>query len=118
MKRLQPESRIQRGVIAYLRAVGLVPVHVPNGSKLAGTPEQRARTGARLKADGLMPGFPDLLVYASDGRVGHMEIKAEANYQQDTQKACAALLARLGHHYAVVRSIDDARETLEEWGWI
>lgn len=98
--------------------MGFVPVHVPNGSKLAGTADQRARAGHRLKNDGMMPGFPDLVVYASGGRVGHIEVKAEGNYQQDTQKAVQAMLEQLGHRYAVCRSGADLVDTLRAWGWI
>jgi hypothetical protein len=118
VKRKQPESAIQRDILKGLKALGFVAVHVPNGSKLAGSPEQRARAGKRLKADGMLPGFPDLIVYASGGRVGHIEVKAEGNYQQDTQKAVQAMLEGMGHHYAVCRSILDVPETLNKWGWL
>lgn len=117
MKYNQPESRAQREILKHLRTKGFFPVHVPNGSKLAGTPDQRARAGARLKADGMVPGFPDLLVYAPDGRMGHIEVKAEGAYQQQTQKDCQARLADMGHLYAVCRSIADVDETLAEWGF-
>ena len=118
MKRTQHESILQRGLIRDLRAMGFVAVHVPNGTLLAGNPDQRARQGARLKADGMMPGFPDLLVYGSGARVGHIEVKAEGNYQQDTQKACQAMLQTMGHNYAVCRSAADLVETLQAWGWV
>lgn len=117
MKNRQPESRLQRAIVDYLAKTGYRAVHVPNGSKLAGTPEQRARAGARLKADGMVPGWPDLLVYGAGGRIGHIEVKAEGSYQQDTQKACERWLKGRGHLYAVCRSIDDVDETLRQWGW-
>lgn len=113
-----PESVLQRAIIKYLGEVGIWAVHVPNGSKLAGSPEQRARTGARLKADGLAPGFPDLVLYAADGRVGHIEVKSERGYHEVTQKACQSKLEALGHRYAVCRSLEDVEETLEQWGWL
>lgn len=113
-----PESRIQRQILTYLRGVGFFPVHVPNGSKLAGSEQQRKRAGARLKLDGLYPGFPDLVVYGSGGRVGHIEVKAEGSYQQATQKDCEARLSDMGHRYAICRSVDDVVETLNEWGWL
>lgn len=118
MKRAQPESAIQRDLLRDLRSMGFVAVHVPNGSKLAGTERQRRMAGARLKSEGMLPGFPDLLVYASGGRIGHIEVKAEGNYQQPTQKACQAMLEDMGHRYAVCRSGADLIETLRAWGWI
>lgn len=118
MKNAQPESRLQRAILTHLRGLGFFPVHVPNGSKLAGTPEQRKRAGARLKADGLVPGFPDLIVLGTEGRTGFIEVKAEGSYQQDTQKACEARMKAMGHHYAVCRSLDDVDETLARWGWL
>jgi hypothetical protein len=114
----QPESELQKKIVPYLRKRGFYVVHVPNGSKLAGTKRQRAMRGARLKAEGTVPGFPDLLVYAAGGRVGHIEVKAEGNYQQPTQKACQLELQRLGHLYAVCRSMADVDETLQRWGWL
>ena len=117
MKKAQPESRLQQAIVQYLRARGFFVVHVPNGSKLSGTSQQRAMTGTRLKAEGTVAGFPDLLVYASGGRVGHIEVKVEGNYQQPSQKACQAALEGLGHHYAICRSLNDVDETLRGWGW-
>lgn len=118
MKNRQPESRLQRDIISFILAAGFRAVHVPNGSKLAGTPEQRARAGARLKADGLVPGFPDLLIYGPGQRIGHIEVKAPAGRVQDTQRACQAWLEALEHKYAVCRSTDDVARTLREWGWL
>lgn len=118
MRRAQPESRLQRAILKRIAALGFTAVHVPNGAKLAGNEAQRRKAGARLKADGVMAGFPDLLVYGSQGRIGHVEVKVEGNYQTDTQKRCQAFLTALGHHYAVCRSQEDVDETLQRWGWL
>lgn len=117
-RKAQPESELQRAIVPYLRAKGFYVAHVPNGSKLAGNPRQRAMRGARLKAEGTVPGFPDLLVYHDNGRVGHIEVKAEGNYQQPAQKACQAELQTRGHLYSVCRSMADVDETLIRWGWL
>lgn len=114
---MRPETTLQRSIRAHLTAKGLTSVHVPNGATLSGDKDARARQMANLKRDGLLPGFPDLVVYASQGRVGHIEVKCEGNYQTDTQKAVAALLGDLGHNYAVCRSLADVDETLGKWGW-
>jgi len=72
---------------------------------------------ANLKRDGLTPGFPDLLVYGKGGKIGHIEVKVEGNYQTASQKECERWLAEFGHNVAVCRSIEDIDETLARWGW-
>jgi hypothetical protein len=71
-----------------------------------------------LKADGLRAGFPDLICIASGGRCGFMEIKREGEKLGENQIHWAGALEHLGHQHAVVRSIEDAAETLQKWGWI
>ena len=84
---------------------------------LGGDSTKRAIQMASLKRDGLMIGFPDLLVYASGGRIGHIEVKTAKGKQEPSQIACQAWLEGLGHRYAVCRSIDDVAAALEAWGW-
>ena len=114
---MRPETQLQRSIRQHLGLKGYTSVHVPNGATLSGDKDARARQMANLKRDGLLPGFPDLLVYAPGGRVGHIEVKCEGGRQTDTQKAVAGLLDGLGHHYAVCRSLADVDETLASWGW-
>ena len=118
MRKAQPESRLQQDIVKHLRARNFFAVHVPNGSKLAGTAEQRERTGHRLKLEGAVSGFPDLLVYGKGGRIGHIEVKTEGNYQTASQKECARWLTECGQLVAVCRSIADVDETFAGWGWI
>ena len=111
------EKTIQRSVIAYLKARDITTVHVPNGSVLAGGPRERAMQTNALKAMGMRPGFPDLVLLGRNGRVGFMEVKREGEKQSEAQIHWHGALEYLGHRYAVVRSIEDAAETLERWGW-
>lgn len=114
---MRMETQIQRSIRRYLTHRGYVAVHVPNGATLRGDEDQRKRQMHNLKLDGLLPGFPDLIVYGKDGRIGHIEVKVEGGRQQPTQKECQGMLEQLGHRYAICRSIDDAAETLSKWGW-
>jgi VRR-NUC domain len=114
---MRPETRLQRDIRMYLRVRGYRSVHVPNGSVLAGDATKRAIQMNALKRDGLMPGFPDLLVYAPDGRVGHIEVKCEGGKVSETQKDVRRWMDEWGHKYAVCRSLEDVAETLEGWGW-
>ena len=113
----QSERTIQRAIRQYLAAQGFISAHVPNGASLAGNAKRRAMQMNNLKGDGLVVGFPDLIVMGTDARVGFMEVKAEGGKQNDNQKAVQSWMERDGHKYAVVRSVDDAKETLSEWGW-
>ncbi len=120
MKRGQPEYALQCVVVDYLTHLPCVGFfhHSPNGSKLHGTKEQRQRTGGRLKRAGTQAGYPDLTLYASGGRIGHLELKAEKGSLSDSQKAVRTTLEALGHRYAVVRHTDDVDAALREWGWV
>lgn len=115
---MRPETALQRLIRQYVAAAGFHSVHVPNGAVLSGGPEQRARQMGSLKRDGLMPGFPDLLIYGRGQRIGHMEVKTPRGRQEDSQKAAQAWLEGLGHKYELVRSVDDAAAALRTWGWI
>lgn len=116
-KNAQPESKLQQDIVKYLRASGYVVAHVPNGFKMPGTKSQRMARGARLKREGLLAGFPDLLIYAPQGRIGHIEVKAPGGTQTQSQKGVQALLEGLGQSYAICRSVDDVKGTLGDWGW-
>jgi len=115
---MRPESALQRLIRQHLSLRGFDSVHVPNGAVLAGDKLKRSRQMASLKADGLLPGFADLLVYASGGRIGHIEVKTPTGTIHPSQKACKAWLESLGHHYAICRSTDDVDKALANWGWV
>ncbi len=115
---MKPESVIQRDVRKYLTVLGLTTVSVPNGSHLAGDRMARIRQMAAMKADGLMPGWPDLQVLGQHAKIGFLEIKTPKGTLTQAQTNVQAMLARMGHHVAVVRSVDDTREALRSWGWL
>lgn len=114
---MRPETRLQRDLRTYLGMQGYRTVAVPNGATLRGTAHQRAVQMSNLKLDGLCPGFPDMIVYGPQGRIGHIEVKVECRYQSAEQKRVQTWLTSWDHLYAVCRSIADVDETLERWGW-
>lgn len=114
----QPERQIQRAIRRYLNGMGYRTVAVPNGSQLAGGPVSRAKQMSALKLDGLTPGFPDLIVFASGGRVGFIEVKAEDGRMSEEQITVRHWMQAEGHKHSVCRSIDDVTDTLKTWGWI
>lgn len=58
------ETEHQKRCVEYARQTGFGPylLAIPNGTQLAGSPSQRARYMASLKAMGLKPGAADLLL--------------------------------------------------------
>lgn len=115
---MKPESAIQRQVIAYLRGRGIAAVAVPNGAQLAGDGKARAMQMNAMKRDGLMVGFPDLILFRPAIPVcGFVEVKVEGGKLSEAQGKTITWLQSLGHPVAVVRSIEDIEDTLLAWGW-
>ncbi len=114
---MRPETRLQRSLRTMFATRGFRTVAVPNGATLRGDAKERAIQMANLKRDGLCVGFPDLIVFGSQGRIGFVEVKCEGEKLRDTQIEVQGWLSELGHKHAVCRSIDDVDETLGNWGW-
>jgi len=114
---VRPESDLQRAIREHLADRGYQSVSVPNGAVLRGDKAQRGRQMCNLKRDGLMVGFPDLLIYGHSGRVAHIEVKTPQGKVSPAQEAVAAWLAQWGHKYALCRSVADVDGALLEWGW-
>lgn len=115
-RRLDNESPIQIAIVDYLRRVlpkGCLVHHCRNEINRSG--ETYMRELAKAKKKGALTGFPDLIVLTFMG-VFLLEVKAEGNYADLNQKAMHQKLRHLGFNVAVVRSIDDVRECLAEWG--
>lgn len=115
--RVDREGPIHRDILGYLRDVfphGIVH-HCKNEIKKRGW--SIAKELAQAKVDGVVTGFPDLMVipYAHVQPM-FFEVKAEGNYLSPAQKEVHARMKALGQRVAVVRSIDDTREALHEWG--
>ena len=119
MKPVKPlEKHIQRDVIAWLARNRVEAVAVPNGAVLAGDDRARAMQAAALKRSGMSPGFPDLILFSRAHGVGFIEIKREGEKLRKEQADWSDKLQDYGQRWATVRSVDDARETLREWGWL
>lgn len=117
-KRVDREGPIHRSIVKWLRTV--LPreciVHAcANESHLSGKAAMLATV--KKKAAGQVTGFPDLLIlpFSSVGAF-FLEVKAEGGRLSEAQKEVHAALRVLGYRVAVVRSIEDAREALVEFG--
>lgn len=109
------EDQLHRSVAQYLALV-LKPPTLWNTFPAGGGGKAR---GQRLKAMGLKPGWPDLIVLHPKGRltmVLGLELKCGRNRQSAEQKAVAEQFAGLPlAHLAVCRSIDDVASELKAW---
>lgn len=84
---------------------------VPNGGR-------RDRvTGAKLKAEGVVAGVSDLILLVPRGGYHGLmiEMKTRKGRQQESQKAWQAAVEGQGYRYEVVRSLDEFRETVEDY---
>jgi hypothetical protein len=116
-KRIDREGPIQREIVKFLRvAMPFAIVHHAKG-EINKSGRSIMIELAKAKRNGAMAGFPDLVVlpYATVGAL-FFEVKAEGNYASPAQKDMHDQLRKLGYRVAVVRSVQDVRESLAEWG--
>jgi len=109
------EGPIQRDTVAYLRATlpDAVVHHSPGEFGISGP--AIARQIAKNKANGMIPGWPDIIVLWQ-GRTLAIEVKAEGNSLTPAQKAVRAQIEAQGIPFAVVRSRADVDEFLQDVG--
>lgn len=94
------ESYRQRKMIVMIKRlfVGYQVAHVPNGGR------RNAREAAALKADGVKPGWPDLIIAGPDGWGAFIEVKDCDGTCFKEQKEVLAQLALGGHYCGVFRT--------------
>ena len=110
------EEREQFVVVQWMELKRITFIHVPNEGK-------RSRlAGAKLKAQGLKPGFPDLLIFdIPPKRPGYrgvaIEMKKLDGRATDMQKEWLKKLRELGWFALVCEGADKAIKALEELGF-
>lgn len=114
MKAPAPTERaIQIAIKDRLTFHGCLVAHVPNAAK------RSAVAGRRVKQEGMITGFPDLLVYRA-GKHALLEVKRPGyspSAVSASQRDVHAALARQGFTVAIVTSQDEAVQTLRAAGW-
>lgn len=111
----RPEQALQIAVAAYLR-LALNPPVLWSAFPSGGGGKVR---GAFLKAMGLAPGWPDLIVIAPRGLntvVIGLELKAAKGRASPEQKLVRDAFHEAGAHYIVCKSIDDVSLALRAMG--
>jgi len=78
-------------------------IAIPNGGA------RNAVTGARLKAEGVTAGAPDLFLFKPNGEHCGLaiEMKTRTGRQSTEQKAFQARLEESGYQYSVCRTVDE-----------
>jgi hypothetical protein len=111
------EDPIHRSILQYLRIAlpGALVVHAANEVALSGS--EVARAISKAKSLGMVPGFPDLVVFPASS-VGPLffEVKAKGGTLSAAQRDVTATLDGLGYRVALVRSIEDVAARLADWG--
>lgn len=88
----------------------IVRYAIPNGGL------RNPRVAQQLKAEGLLPGMPDLGFAMEAGRTSWIEMKTSKGGLSDYQWGVRRRLEALGHQWAMARSVDEALEHLQSWG--
>jgi len=74
--------------------------------------------GGKLKAMGLKPGVPDILVINGTNGVAHwLELKIPAGVESPAQKAMAETIIAARGKRAVCRTMNDVTNALKSWGF-
>jgi hypothetical protein len=76
------------------------------------------RVALRLKAEGVLPGVPDLCFLLPGGRTGWLELKAHRGVVSDPQLGFAAKASNLGHWWGSAKTLNTAAMILIPWGVI
>ena len=109
------ESRLQQACVKWFRLQ--YPQHarllfaVPNGGA-------RSRlTGAVLKAEGVVAGVADLILFAPSGGYHALciEMKTETGRQSKEQKEWQEAVESQGYQYSLCRSFDEFYELIENY---
>lgn len=106
------EDAIHQSILRYLRMTlpsGWLVMHVPNGGS------RNPIEGAKMKRLGVVAGWPDISIYGPPGCF-FMEVKSAKGRLSNCQHRIIDQLKDMGRPVAVVRSIDDARALVREWG--
>ena len=116
LKRAAPpfsEHAFQVMVCEYL-ALALRPeLHwsaIENGGR------RNLSVAVRLKRAGLKRGTPDIYVMLPEGKIAWLELKAKGGSLSIEQRGFRDVCRRLGHHWAVAKTLDDVIAFLEKIG--
>ena len=98
------EHALQVAVVEYM-ALAVKPElywsAIPNGGK------RNLSVAVKLKREGVRRGTPDIVILLPEGRVAWLELKVKGGSLSLEQRLFRDVCQRLGHHWAVAKSLDD-----------
>ena len=103
----------QKIVVEWLRAKGIPFFSVPNGVSFGGDAMAKIRYSSYLKAEGLSPGVPDLVIVGNPMIGLEMKRKGPSSVS-DKQYEWHDVLVKNGWVVMVARGSDEAIKMLEE----
>lgn len=107
-KRAQPEQQLHKAVADYLR-VALRPPTTWTTMPAGGGGRIR---GAQLKAMGLQPGWPYIIVLDRGPNVIGLELKTKVGKQQPAQRMIAQAFKDVQAWYILCRSVEEVERAL------
>lgn len=110
--RRDEEGQLQAAIVQHLRLLAspdCIYYAIPNGE------HRSKRTGARLKAQGVLKGAPDLAFVLPNGQPAYIELKRPGGRLSPEQKAFMEKCQRLRINHAVIADIDSALAILRGW---
>lgn len=120
MRRVQPETQIQRAVVDHLRARGvdgLVFWHTPNGAFYGAGKNfnDKAARGAIMKRLGVRAGVSDIIAFHS-GKLFCLELKAKGGRATEFQLQFLSDMDKQGAFTCCAEGLDQAVNILTAWG--
>jgi hypothetical protein len=98
-------------ILTYALRPDIRVIAIPNQSN------RHINNAVKMKAEGIMRGVTDLLFLfpIDEGAVGWLEMKTRKGALSDHQIGFSAICARLGHRWALARSVEEAIDVLRGW---
>ena len=109
------ESNFQKSAIRLVRSLApcdpRLVAHIPNGG------QRTIMAGARLKAEGVVKGYPDIMVFADPYRFNGLaiELKVWPNKPSPEQEELHALLESQGWRVAVCYGLGEVEGITREY---
>lgn len=116
--RKQVESKLQCACVRWFRyqypKLSHALFSVPNGAYFAAKGKME---GARMKAEGLLPGVSDMILLQHSGIYGALliEFKTKQGRQNDAQKQWQKKVEKDGYKYVIVRSLEEFQNAVNSY---
>ena len=83
---------------------------IPNGGR------RNLHVAVKLKREGVKRGTPDIFVMLPEGRIAWLELKIKGGSLSIEQRAFRDVCKRLGHYWAVAKTLDEVISYLAKVG--